>query len=218
MHVHQSIPRPHGISVVGTHLVRAAPDRARLRFAVQRTDAKAARAMEQARECEIAVRQALRGLGVADAEVRSAELTLASAYDGYGAKQKKLGERATIGFDVIVADLAKVQPALLAVVEAGVGHIQDVGYHTSRLAKLRARARRGAVAAAREKATIYASAAGARLGEVLHIEDVSPAHLEQQRGHGEDTSVGSVEDADGEGVGSLTIAAAVAISWALLTD
>ena len=51
---------------------------------------------------------------------------------------------------------------------------------------LRDEARRKAVSAARRKAEVYTEAAGARLGPVVHIQDVDSESYEfrQYRGHG----------------------------------
>ena len=50
-------------------------------------------------------------------------------------------------------------------------------FQTTRLKDVRADARRQAILAAREKAEVYASAAGISLGHVIGIEDVNPEVL-----------------------------------------
>ena len=70
--------------------------------------------------------------------------------------------------------LDDVQQLLIDVVAAGANEIDGVDFDVTSKPDLRAEARRQAVAAARHKAALYAEAAGARLGPVVHIDDVDP--------------------------------------------
>jgi uncharacterized protein YggE len=78
-----------------------------------------------------------------------------------------------------------------------------------------------AVAAGRRKAEVYCEAAACRLGEVLHIEDVDPDKANQPSSHMRGPGAPADQDggdAGGLGSGSLTIAAAVMIVYALLPE
>jgi uncharacterized protein len=79
-----------------------------------------------------------------------------------------------------------------------------------------ARARRDAVAAACSKAELYAEAAGARLGPVLHIDDVDPesAGLQQYRGH----AMGGPAGAQDLAPGHVVVSAAVILGFAIIHD
>jgi uncharacterized protein len=78
---------------------------------------------------------------------------------------------------------------------------------------LRAEARRAATENARRKAELYATAAGARLGPLVHIEDVDPERVGNQfRGHGDATG------GAGEGdlaPGHVVVSAAVVLGFSL---
>jgi uncharacterized protein len=78
--------------------------------------------------------------------------------------------------------------------------------------ELRAEARRSATDAARRKAELYATAAGARLGPVVHIEDVDPERIGNQfRGHGADPESASGNFAPGH----VVVSAAVILGFSL---
>lgn len=213
MNVQQTIPHPHGVTVFGSYLVRAKPDRARLRFDIRRTHDSGADAFRDAQAAAKKSRELLAGFG----DVRTSRVALHTAFEGYGGNAKRLGEQAVIAFDVVVTDLAKLDDLLLAVVDAGADHIHGVTLHTSDMKSLRATARRGAVAAAREKAELYAGAGGVSLGALLHIEDVNPRNLQFQGSHGEDVSVSNITDeATGDDAPeNITVAAAVSLTFAL---
>ena len=63
---------------------------------------------------------------------------------------------------------------MLGATEVGINSIWHVEFHSSKLKELRAEARAQAVVAARAKAELYCKAAGVKLGEVIHIEDLNP--------------------------------------------
>jgi uncharacterized protein YggE len=80
--------------------------------------------------------------------------------------------------------------------------------------ELRAQARAAAVAAAQDKAQLYAQAAGVRLGPVVHIKDIDSEQLQNNyRGHSR-SATGS-----GEGdltPGRITVSAGVVLGFSLI--
>lgn len=81
---------------------------------------------------------------------------------------------------------------------------------------LRAEARRQAVAAARNKAGLYAEAAGARLGPVVHIDDVDPENVGSEhyraRGAGGQASAADLTP------GHVVVSAAVILGFSIIHD
>src|SRR5215813_1504986 len=102
MYVNQSIQRALGVTTFGSSLIRADPDFASIRFGVTRVVAKPKDAFAAARTGASSVRDALRKLGVTDADVRASEVTLEEAYEGYNQDHKLVGYRATVAFQAIV--------------------------------------------------------------------------------------------------------------------
>jgi uncharacterized protein YggE len=94
-----------------------------------------------------------------------------------------------------------------------------VDMQTTQLKEVRARARRQAVLAAREKAELYCSAANVKLGAVLHIEDVNPNTLRGYEGHVQrEMPVEDVGDLRAFDPGSIAVSAAVMLSFQIETD
>ena len=216
MFVQQSIQRPHGVNVFGSCLVRAEPDYASVRFSVTSVAADPQDALSSARDGADKVHRTLAGAGVADADVRSSQVSLEYAYEGYGENRKPIGYRAAMRFQVFARDLANLDSLLVDLVDAGAREIHSVSYKTTRMRELRRTAREGAVASARAKAEVYATAAGRKLGAAIHIEDVNPDQL-ASRSHAPDVDLDSHDEGEGGArKGSIVISGAVMMCFALI--
>ncbi|MFJ9624620.1 SIMPL domain-containing protein [Streptomyces sp. NPDC101181] len=213
MNTDQSIESPWGISVFGAASVDAAPDVARLRVAIQQTRQSAAEAFEVTRRDVNQVREVVRGHGVADRHVSASRLNLESAYAYRGNEHKFVGYKCTASFVIELRALDTLEAVLVDVVEAGANEVNGVEFDVRAKKELRAEARRAAVAAAREKAELYADAAGVRLGPVVHIQDVDSEQVQNNyRSHGRSAA------GDGEGdltPGRITVAAGVVVGFSI---
>jgi uncharacterized protein len=109
-----------------------------------------------------------------------------------------------------------VQQLLIDVVAAGANEIEGVDFDVTTKGNLRAEARRQAVTAAQNKAQLYAEAAGARLGPVVHIDDVDPdsAGLERYRGHGASGQASAEDMAPGH----VVVSAAIILGFSIIHD
>ena len=122
--------------------------------------------------------------------------------------------------DLILRALDRIEEILVGVVAAGASEIAGVEFQTTRLEEARAKARRRAVEAAREKALVYCTAAGVTLGLPVHIEDVNPDVL-GGGGEGHATPIKPPNDDVGTlrafDPGWISISAAVQIMYAFST-
>lgn len=215
MYVNQSIQRPHGVTAFGSALIRVDPDYSSLRFAVSRIAAKPKDAFDEARRGSDAVRAALNAMKIDPRDVRSGDLSLAEEWTGYNETRRMIGYRATASFHAFVRDFSKVEPVLVAVVDAGADRVHSVHHKTTRMREIRDEARKRAVTAARAKAETYAAAAGAKLGVVIHIEDVNPDDL-ARRSHMPEVDLTAEEtETEPSNPGAITIAGAVMVCFAL---
>jgi len=221
MFINQTIQRPCGVNVFGSCLARVAPDTALVSFSVEQVDEKPAGAFEKTRQGMSEVRRSLAASGIDEREIRTSRITMEQAFRGYGKDAVFLGYKAEATFQVKVNALDKVEDVLVAAVDAGANRIHGVKFHTSRLKDVRAEARRRALEAARIKAESYCTAAGARLGRVIHSEDIDPGELSSRRGHGEDFDLTAHDESSEQGAadpGSITVAAAVMVGFALINQ
>lgn len=217
MLVTQSIRNPSGLSVFGSYVVRVEPDVALVTFAVAHTKPEPPAAFAATRQALAGVRDYLRKADVAPADVQTSVVGLTADWQGYGKDRVFLGYEARVSLSVRLVDLRRFEEILAGVVQAGANQIQGTEFHTTRLAELRVQARKGAFAAARRKAELYAEEAGVRVGEVLHVEDVNPDNLGRRESHGADAS--SLES-EGDALqpttpGSIRVTGAVQVMFAI---
>lgn len=217
MHVVQSIQHPSGISVFGSYVLRVEPDVALVTFAVANTQPEPPAAFAATRKAVTDIRAYLREADVAQADVQTSLVNLSAEYHGYGKERVFLGYEARVSLSVRLTDLRRFEDILAGVVQAGANQIQGTEFQTMRLAELRAQARRGAFAAARRKAELYAEEAGVRVGDVLHVEDVNPDSVRSRASHGADAST---LESEGDALqpstpGSIQVQAAVQVMFAI---
>lgn len=212
----QSIDKPWGASVFGAASVDAAPDLARLRVAIKQTRPKPAEAFEVTRSAVNQVREVLRGHAIPDNAVSTSRLNLQSTWSFNNNERKFLGYACTASFVIEVRELEGLEAILVDVVDAGANHVDGVEFDVSSKKQLRANAREAAVAAAQEKATLYAQAAGVRLGPVVHIKDIDSDQMQNTyRSHSQAAAVGGEGDLT---PGKINVSAGVVLGFSLIGE
>jgi uncharacterized protein len=165
---------PPTISVTGEAKVSVAPDLAEVNGGVT-TQAKTAReASDSNNKAMAAVLAALKGAGIADADVRTSRLSLQPQVSPMrsGADMPTIvGYRASNSVTVRVRDIARVAETVDALLAAGANEIGGVNFLVSNASKWLDEARPKAIADARRKAEIYAKAAGVSVGAPLSISE-----------------------------------------------
>jgi hypothetical protein len=214
-----TIKQPFGISVFGSGLIRVVPDIATIRVAVSAIDEKPSNAFSEARQrAQTATGFLERFSGL---EFGTSRIRLASEYRLTGVEKRFIGYRARIGITVQLRKLEILEEVTTGLIEAGANEIEAIDFQASQLKKLRTDARAMAMAAAREKADLYASAAGVTLGKVIHIQDVNPEvmnMLNQPRGHGAGPAGPEFDVDSGERTfdpAAINIQAAVLVAYAI---
>jgi len=205
-----TIREPWGVSAFGRGDLTVEPDFALIRLALNRIDKKPGKALEAARAEAAHVRAAARALNVPDADVTSSRTSMNSVWDRHSAGRNFIGHQCRIQFAIQVRDLERVEQCLIDLVEAGADEVVSVEYDTHSKPDLRRDARKAAVAAATAKAELYAEAAGAGLGPIVHIEDVDPERL-----RGEHTRGGGGSGATDLAPGQVMVSAAVQLGFSL---
>jgi uncharacterized protein len=216
MSMSQTIEKPFGISVFGSALVRAEPDRASLRFAVSSLAQHPKEAFDKTRTVARGVRELLAQLALQDMGV--SRINLSQTFRYTSGENRFVGYTAKTSFHVLLHDLERVEEVLVKIVDVGVNEVGSVEFLTSRLRELRMEARRRAIGAAREKAEIYCTAAGVTLGPTIHIEDLNPDMGQlKERGHMQaaEPTLGDEEALSAFNPGSIEVAAAVQVAYEL---
>jgi len=173
-------PAPPTISVNGTGSVRYAPDIAHLSLGVRAESPSAASAAKSVNARALAVINAVRGLGIADADITTSNYTIdyqPPQQSDAGSQTMSVARKPPVAAGTYVAtetidvkaSIAKAGAVLDAAVAAGSDETYGISFDTSQRQALYRLALARAVADARSQAEILARAAGVDIGGVLSI-------------------------------------------------
>lgn len=208
----QLISHPWGVAVQGSARITAPPDVARVRFRVTRIEQVPADAFAATTALLGQVRAVLRDHAVTT--VQESRLGLRTLWSYGEPTQTVVGYECAVAFLIESTVLDDVSQLLADLVAAGAHEIDALEFDVADRAALQAQAYRQAIAAAQEKAAVYASAAGMRLGAVLHIEDAdSPPVAAVALASG--PAPGSAEDL---APGEIVVSASVRVGYALARE
>lgn len=164
-----------GIDVTGVGEVFGTPDLLRLSLTVAVTQPSVRESMAGLASTVGAVTKALRGAGVEDKDVRTANLSVEPDYDYSGGSQRLRGYAASQDLSVTLRGLDRAGKAIAAATDAGGDRIRigSAQLDLSDDSGLVQAARTEAFGAAKAKATAYAKAAGGSLGTVVLMQESS---------------------------------------------
>ena len=159
------------ISVSGSSAIRVQPDRVVIVFGIE-TFAETPRASQtQNARVSRGVLDAIDAQGVKARDIATAHFTLQPKYeDGY-TQRRIVGYWTQNSIAVTLRDIEKLEPVMIAALEAGANSVDGVEFSVTNLRQLKDRARDMAVRAALEKAEAMASAADTTLGNVTGIHE-----------------------------------------------
>ncbi|NJL50186.1 MAG: SIMPL domain-containing protein [Blastochloris sp.] len=170
-------PAPRLLTVLGEARLEAVADRAFVTAGVT-TQGKSARdALAANSRTMTDVLRMLREAGLEDADLRTSTVSVQPVVAYPTPKDSERTPRIT-GYTVAnqltarLADPSKLGELLDKLVSAGANQISDIRFGLADEGKLRDAVRADAVADARRKAELYATAAGARLGRVMALSEV----------------------------------------------
>ena len=169
----QTTPPP-AISVTGEASVSVTPDLATIDAGVTSEGKTAREASDTNNKSMGAALLALKGLNIADKDVRTSRLSLfpqSAPQHGTSGPMQITGYRASNHVTVTLHDVAGVAPTVDALVAAGANDIGGISFSVADPSKALDEARVKAVADAQRKADIYARAAGVALGQPLSISE-----------------------------------------------
>ena len=153
------------LTVTGSATVTAPPDRAVIRLGVQTRASTAAEALREHEEDVAHVLRQVRSFGVPDRQISIDGLNLGENYGPNGLD----GYQATRIVSVATDSLAVVPDLIASVVEVGANRLDGLFYTLDETGPVQDRALEEAMARARSKALLLATAAGYDLGPVLAV-------------------------------------------------
>ena len=166
-------PAEHTITVSASGKVTLVPDVARVNLGVTITKSTVKAVREAGAKSMTDIIAALKGLGIADADIQTTNLSLYPQY-GNGSTPKIVGYQISEQVQVTVRDLDKAGDVVDAAAAKGATDVNGISFEIAEPAKAQNDARAAAVAAARASAQAMASAANVTLGAVVSITDATP--------------------------------------------
>jgi uncharacterized protein len=161
------------ITVTGSGSATGTPDQLKLSMGVQTSASSVSNALAAANRAVRAVGHALRGTGVAAADIQTSGLSVYPHYSGSG--QAPTGYDVSESIQVTLRNLATAGSQIGDAVRAGgnAATVDGVSLNIADTSSLLASARSSAVAAAKAKASQYASALGRPLGPVVTLSETT---------------------------------------------
>lgn len=202
------------LTMSGEGEVQAVPDMVTLSAGVTSEAPSAAAALATNSAHMQSVFAALKKLGVADKDIQTENFAVSPQMTGGVSNQTPhiTGYQARNGVRVRLYDVSKLGSALDALVTAGANQMNGVSFGIKDPKPLLAEARAAAVADAKEKAQIYAKAAGVSLGSILSISENGFAG---PRPLGMEQVMVSASRVAPTAAGEQTVSATVSIVWIL---
>ena len=162
---------PARIIVSGEGSVAAAPDYAYITVGAHTDGATALSATDANSRIMAAVATALRGAGIAPADMQTAHFSVQPVYTNVTSNSapKLSGFSVTNQFGVTVRQIERVGDVLDRAIAAGANDVGSIRFDYTDLSKTLDAARAAALADARRKAELYAHAAGLTLGTVSWV-------------------------------------------------
>jgi len=176
----QPAPGERVVEIVGEASVSVTPDFARLTLGVTTTGKDARDALATNAKAVGSVIAAIKGEGVAPTDIQTSSVSISPNFtnppqNAAPAARAINSYTVTNMVTVTARDLAKVGTLIDKAVESGANAMYGLAYGENDPSALLDKARPQAVADARRKAEIYASAAGAKVGRVLSMTEQTSA-------------------------------------------
>ncbi len=159
------------LNVSGVGRVKAAPDVADISLGVNFQDKEAGGASQQAAEAMDAVVTALLGIGIAEADIQTTNLSLNPVYDWETEPPKITGWEANNMVNVTIRDIESVGTVVDTATAAGANNINGISFRVEDPTEAEATARSAAVADARAKADQLAADAGVEIIGIVTISE-----------------------------------------------
>jgi uncharacterized protein YggE len=216
--VAQTAP-PRTLTIAGSAEVHAVPDAALVSTGVV-TESETAAAALKANSATLAkVIDAIRAAGVEPKDVQTSGLALDARYyspdkPSPGDRPRIVGYTAANEVTLRVHDLGKLGDLLDKVTVAGANRIDGINFIVSNQDRLLDQARRQAVADAKDKADLYAKAAGFTLGKVMSLTEETAAPAPRPMGPAMAVSGAAAVPVPIE-AGEMTLTVRVRVTWSL---
>lgn len=213
--------RPRTVSVKGTGLAEAQPDRTRISIQIESVNPQVSQAHDTVARRSQALLDALRQAGVADDELRTERFSVWPHHEYVEHRQVFRGYRGTQSIHVNLHGTDRASEITRVIVSHDVRAVPDVHFWVEDRETPLREARASAFADARQKAEQFATLADCQLGKVISISEFSggwrPYQMDSDVRYSRTLASAASEEIPFEpGPGRVT--AEVSIEWELLDN
>ncbi len=160
------------VQVSGSATIEVVPDQAVIKFGIQAKGQTAEEAQSKVALASQNVIKALKAAGIEEKKISSDFYFAQPVYNNYDSRDIT-GFVVNYALGVQLADARKVNEIVATAFRAGATEVSSMELRSSQLRKYRDDARVAALTAASEKAQLLAKTAGAQIGCVLRIDEIS---------------------------------------------
>jgi uncharacterized protein len=212
--------QPPSISVSGLAEIKVVPDEICTSMAIETRDADLGHAkLANDTRAENAVKY-LKQNGVKSANIQTGNISVRPEFE----YNPETGQSENVKFYVVTRQLEfkltnpdKFDDLVTGLVESGVNYVNEVRFNSTKIREHRDEARRQAVRAAREKATLMTNELGAKLGKVILIsegfQDYNPVYQPNYQNTQDAVAVGNSAETGALSVGMISISANVNVTF-----
>lgn len=161
------------ITVNSSEEVSVVPDIAEVVYSVRTKESTASGCQQKNAEEVSQVIELLKGLGVEEASIQTSDYYMNPVYNYSGSTPKLTGYEAISTLTVSDLPIEDLDSILAQSVSTGINTVQSITYQASQYDKSYQEALTKAVASAYSKAQALAEAAGAKVGNVISIQETS---------------------------------------------
>lgn len=174
----EDISEKRMISVSGVGSVKAKPDTARISIGVVSDDNTAREALDKNTAAMSRVIVELKGQQVDPKDIQTTNFSVNPRYQHFkdGKPPAIIGYRVVNSVTIIVRELDNLGKILDQTVSRGSNQVNSIRFDIDNADELEIEARKRAIKDARQKAQVYAQAAGVKLGTVLTISEGASSH------------------------------------------
>lgn len=170
----QEVAPANTITVTGVGVTNAAPTQANIELGVEIFGTSVTEAFAQSNETIRAIYDALIGLGIAEEDIQTANLSVySSSRFNMESGSDTPGYQVNNTVRVLIRDIAQVDAVVDAAINAGATAMYGLTFSIAETAGLETEARAAAFEQAQARAAELAGLAGATLGNVVSVTEVS---------------------------------------------
>lgn len=210
----QNLREPSIVKTVGEAVVYAAPNEVLLSFTVKTTNVEVVEAKKENTQISKKAIQFLRQQGISEQHIQTQYMTVYTDKNRHP-KLPNANYLVSQRIEICIQNIASFEKIMDGLLERGIYNIHGPTFRNTKIKSFKNKARKKAVQAAKEKATLLANELGQKIGSAYQIKEVLSNFSNNQSGYGT-SEVDMNFDETSFAPGQLEVRAKVEVSFYLL--